>query len=41
MNPFDAFKIPDFNIYYVLVGLFTGIYGYMAWQGNSGFNSSP
>jgi solute:Na+ symporter, SSS family len=40
INPFDAYKIPDFNIVYVLLGLVTGIYGYMAWQGSSGFNSS-
>src|SRR5579872_1303967 len=40
VNPFDAFKTPNFNITYVLLGLVTGIYGYMAWQGNSGFNSS-
>ena len=40
INPFDAYKIQDFNIVYVLLGLASGIYGYMAWQGNSGFNSS-
>ncbi len=40
INPFDAFKTQDFNIVYVLLGLVSGIYGYMAWQGNSGFNSS-
>jgi SSS family solute:Na+ symporter len=40
INPFDAFKTQDFNITYVLLGLVSGIYGYMAWQGNSGFNSS-
>jgi solute:Na+ symporter, SSS family len=40
INPFDAFKTHDFNLTYVVLGLFTNIYGYMAWQGNSGFNSS-
>jgi SSS family solute:Na+ symporter len=40
INPFDAFKIPDFNIVYVMLSLVTGVYGYMAWQGNSGFNAA-
>lgn len=40
INPFDAAKIPDFNITYVFISLVTGVYGYMAWQGNSAFNAS-
>ena len=38
-NPFDAARITDFNIWFVLVGLFAGIYGTMAWQGTQGYNA--
>ena len=40
VNPFDSFSNKDFNIWYVLMGIFTGIYGTMAWQNNQGFNSA-
>ena len=41
VNPFDASKVTDFNIWYALIGLLVyGIYGPMSWQGNQGFNCS-
>ncbi len=40
VNPFDASGVKDFNIWYVLMGLFNGIYTHMAWQNNHGFNSA-
>lgn len=41
VDPFDKpGSIQDFNIWYVLIGAFGLIYGYMAWQGNQAFNSS-
>ncbi len=40
INPFDAGQISDFNIWFVIIGILSGIYSYMAWQGNSGFNAS-
>lgn len=40
VNPFDSFSIKDFNIWYVLMGLFARMYTTMAWQNNHGFNSS-
>lgn len=40
MDPFDAGKVEDFNIWYILIGLVTSIYGTMAWQGSHAFNSS-
>jgi solute:Na+ symporter, SSS family len=41
VDPFDApGSIQDFNIWYVLIGAFGLIYGYMAWQGNQAFNCS-
>ena len=40
INPFDTEKIHDFNIWYVLMGLVWGIYGTMAWQNQSAYNSA-
>ncbi|MDD2710915.1 MAG: sodium:proline symporter [Verrucomicrobiae bacterium] len=40
MNPFDCKHQADFNIGYILIGLLTGIYSTMAWQGGHAFNSS-
>jgi len=40
VNPFDSFSTKDFNIWYVLMGLFGGVYGTMAWQNRHGFNSA-
>lgn len=40
INPFDAGSIADFNIWFVVIGILGGVYSYMAWQGNSGFNAS-
>jgi SSS family solute:Na+ symporter len=40
LNPFDSGSIKGFNIWYILIGLFVGIYGTMAWQGGHAFNSS-
>jgi SSS family solute:Na+ symporter len=39
-NPFDTFDAKDFNIWYVLMGIATTVYGTMAWQNNQGFNSA-
>ncbi len=40
VNPFDSFDTRDFNIWYVLIGIFGTVYGTMAWQNNQGFNSA-
>ncbi|MFH1496242.1 MAG: sodium:proline symporter [Verrucomicrobiota bacterium] len=40
VNPFDAWKVQDFNLWYVLMGLFLGTYGTMAWQNSSAYNSA-
>ncbi len=40
INPFDIGLLTEFNILYVLIGVFTSVYGRMAWQGNQGYNSS-
>ena len=39
VNPFDSFNVKDFNLWYVLMGLWVGVYGTMAWQNRHGFNS--
>ena len=40
VNPFDAWKVQDFNLWYVLMGVFLGTYGTMAWQNSSAYNSA-
>ena len=40
MNPFDTSQVKDFNIWFVLIGIFGSIYGTLAWQGCQGFNAS-
>ncbi|MBQ0105631.1 MAG: hypothetical protein KBT47_06310 [Armatimonadetes bacterium] len=40
INPFDAFKAENFNIWFYLIQMFTSFYGYYAWQGSQGFYSS-
>jgi SSS family solute:Na+ symporter len=40
LNPFDTQKAKDYNVWFVLIGIFTTIYGTMAWQNSHGFNSA-
>lgn len=40
LNPFDASGIQDFDIWYVVILIFFGVYGLMAWQNTSGNNSA-
>jgi SSS family solute:Na+ symporter len=40
LNPFDAGKIADFNLWYVLMSIFIAVYGTMAWQNASAYNSA-
>lgn len=40
VNPFDAWQVHDFNLWYVLMGVFVGTYGTMAWQNTSAYNSA-
>lgn len=40
INPFDSFSTKDFNIWYVLMGIWAGIYGRMAWQNAAAYNSA-
>ncbi len=40
LNPFDTAHIHDFNLAYVMIGLSLTIYGTMAWQNASGYNSA-
>jgi SSS family solute:Na+ symporter len=41
LNPMDTGSLKDFNIWYVVMGTFLGIYGTMAWQNRSAYNSAP
>jgi SSS family solute:Na+ symporter len=40
LNPFDSHKLADFNLGYVLMTVFVTIYGTMAWQNSSAYNSA-
>lgn len=40
LNPFDSSATKDFNIWYVLITIFVGVYGTMAWQNASAYNSA-
>lgn len=40
INPFNTSKMPDFDIWYFLIGILGAVYGVRAWQGNSGYNAA-
>ena len=40
LNPFDTKNNADFNLYYILMTIFVGVYGTMAWQNASGQRSA-
>ena len=40
MNPFDSMGLHDFNLWFVLMSVFVSVYGTMAWQNASAFNSA-
>jgi SSS family solute:Na+ symporter len=40
LNPFDTAGATDFNIWYVMIGIFSMLYNQMAWQGGHAFRSS-
>ena len=37
VNPFDCNKLPDFNMWYFLIGLFGSLYSRGTWQGSMGY----
>jgi SSS family solute:Na+ symporter len=40
MDPFDTKQITDFNLWFVLIGVFSNVYNHMAWQGGHAYNSA-
>ncbi len=40
IHPFHTAKVEGFNIFYFLIGAFTLVYGWKAWQGSQGYNCS-
>jgi SSS family solute:Na+ symporter len=40
IDPFDAWKVADFNVWYVVMALVLSIYGTMALQNTQGFNAA-
>ncbi|MBO4630938.1 MAG: sodium:panthothenate symporter [Lentisphaeria bacterium] len=40
LNPFDIAKLRDFNLFYVLVGVFMSVTHRMTWSGAQGYNAA-
>jgi SSS family solute:Na+ symporter len=40
IQPYHTSKVEGFNIFYFLIGAFTYVYGWKAWQGSQGYNAS-
>jgi SSS family solute:Na+ symporter len=40
LNPFDSMGLKDFNIWYVLIGLFSAVYRTMAWQNQGAYTTA-
>lgn len=40
LNPFDISKLRDFNLFYILVGIFSSVFNRMSWSGTQGFNAA-
>ncbi|MGB8356535.1 MAG: hypothetical protein WCD79_21730 [Chthoniobacteraceae bacterium] len=40
INPFNSMGLKDFNLAFTLMGMFLGLYGTMAWQYQSAYNSA-
>ena len=40
LNPFDIKGLRDFNLFYVVVGIFGGILNRMGWSGTQGYNAA-
>jgi len=40
LNPFDIAKLRNFNLFFVMVGIFSNIFNRMAWSGTQGYNSA-
>ena len=40
LNPYDIAYLKDFNIFYVIVGIFSSIIGWMSWSGTQGYNAA-
>jgi SSS family solute:Na+ symporter len=41
LNPFDSFHLQHFNIWFVLMGIISAVYGTQAWQNQSAYKSAP
>lgn len=40
LNPFDISNLRDFNLFYIIVGIFSQVFNRMSWAGNQGFNAA-
>ncbi|MHB9070876.1 MAG: sodium:solute symporter family protein [Sedimentisphaerales bacterium] len=40
LNPFDVQQLRDFNIFFILVNIFSNIYNMMSWSGTQGYSAA-
>ena len=40
LNPFDTSKLRDFNLFYIMVGIFSSVFNRMSWSGSQGYNAA-
>ncbi|MBU0714954.1 MAG: hypothetical protein KJ964_06320, partial [Verrucomicrobia bacterium] len=40
LNPYDIAQLRDFNLFYILIGIFSNILNRMSWAGNQGYNAA-
>ena len=40
LNPFDVYKLRDFNLFYVFAGIFSGVFNRVSWGGAQGYSVS-
>jgi SSS family solute:Na+ symporter len=40
LDPYDVEKLRDFNLFYVMVGIFASVYARLAWAGTNGYNAA-
>jgi len=40
LDPFDTYRLQDFNLFYVFVGVLGGIFNILSWSGTQGYNAA-
>jgi SSS family solute:Na+ symporter len=40
LNPFDTHDLTQFNVFFILVGILSGLYNLLSWQGTQAYNAA-